>query len=44
MKFDNFLANPAPNGLIKGNGSDTVGKFVFDGKFEDPAKKVNLKK
>ncbi len=29
MKFDNFKASPVPNGLIKGNGSDTVGKFVF---------------
>lgn len=33
MHFDELNINPAPGGLIKGRGSDSVGSFTIEGGF-----------
>ncbi len=42
MKFTNFYINPVPQGFVKGGGQDTVGKFYFQGSFNDNATAVRF--
>ncbi len=44
MLFNKFYIHPVPQGYVKGEGEDTVGKFYLKGSFNNNATAVRFKK
>lgn len=44
MRFKNFYIMPVPQGYIKGEGEDEIGKFVIKGSFNNNATAVRFAK